>query len=224
MLYSSEISKVIKYLLSRLLIVMCLIWVLPVHAQTIKQEQTISQNWQFRQVGKTEWHSAKVPGCVHTDLLDNKLIPDPYYRDNEKLVQWVELEDWEYSTAFDVEQNLFSKSKIELCFKGLDTYAEVYLNDTLILKANNMYRSWTVDCKKLLKLKDNSLRILFHSAVNEGLRKASLQTYRLPNHNEKTEESRKSGSQTRKSPHQFGWDTHPRLVTCGVWRPVVLSG
>lgn len=224
MLFPSELTKANKCLMSKLIILFCLIWVLPVQAQTVKTEQTILQNWQFRQVGKSSWSPAKVPGCVHTDLLDNKLIPDPYYRDNEKLVQWVELEDWEYRTVFNVEQNLLAKSRIELLFKGLDTYADVYLNDSLILQADNMYRSWTVDCKKLLKLKDNSLRILFHSAVNEGLRKASLQTYRLPNHNEKTEESRKSGSQTRKSPHQFGWDTHPRLVTCGVWRPIVLSG
>lgn len=194
------------------------------NAQTAKPEQTIHQNWQFNQVGKNDWLSAKVPGCVHTDLLDHGLIPDPYYRDNEKLVQWIETEDWEYRTSFDVDQSVFEKSNIELQFKGLDTYADVFLNDSLILKADNMYRSWTIDCKKLLKLKGNNLRILFHSAVNEGLRKAALHTYRLPNHNEKAVNERKASSQTRKSPYQFGWDTHPRLVTCGVWRPIVLTG
>jgi beta-mannosidase len=209
--------------ITNLIFVLCFLWGSLANAQISRQEQLINQNWQFRQVGKTTWNPAKVPGCVHTDLLDNKLIPDPYYRDNEKLVQWVETEDWEYQTAFDVPENLFSKPNMELTFKGLDTYADVYLNDSLVLQADNMYRSWTIDCKKLLKIKGNSLRILFHSAVNEGLRKAALHTYRLPNHNEKTVDSRKVSSQTRKSPHQFGWDTHPRLVTCGVWRPVVLS-
>ncbi len=192
-----------------------------VNAQT---EQIINQNWQFHQIGKPNWFAAKVPGCVHTDLMDNKLIPDPYYRDNEKLVQWIENEDWEYSASFEVEQGLYSKQNLTLCFKGLDTYADVYLNDSLILKTDNMYRSWTVPCKKLIKSGKNSLRILFHSAVNEGLRKAALYSYRLPNHNEKTDDARKSGSQTRKSPHQFGWDTHPRLVTCGIWRPVIIEG
>ncbi len=194
------------------------------NAQPAKQEQTIHQNWQFNQVGKTDWLKAKVPGCVHTDLLDHGLIPDPYYRDNETLVQWVETEDWQYQTTFDVDQSVFSKPNIELQFQGLDTYADVYLNDSLILHADNMYRSWTIGCKKLLKSKGNTLRILFHSAVNEGLKKAALHTYRLPNHNEKTVNERKVSSQTRKSPHHFGWDTHPRLVTCGVWRPIVLTG
>ncbi len=209
--------------MKNLLAVFLIFWVSIANAQTQKQQQTINQNWQFHQMGKTEWYPANVPGSVHNDLLENKLIPDPYYRDNEKLVQWIETEDWEYNTKFDVEKAVFSKPNIEITFKGLDTYADVYLNDSLILQANNMYRSWTVDCKKLLKPRNNAMRILFHSDVNEGLRRAALYTYRLPNHNEKTENDRKSGSQTRKSPHQFGWDTHPRLVSCGLWRPVILT-
>ena len=110
----------------------CLILILFVNklsAQTPKQQQIIHQNWQFHQIGKTEWHPAQVPGCVHTDLLENKVIPDPYYLDNEKLVQRIETEDWEYRTSFDIEPHLFSKPNIELTFKGLDTYADVHLND-----------------------------------------------------------------------------------------------
>jgi len=88
----------------------------------------------------------------------------------------------------------------------------------------NTTRITATNCKKLWKLKGKRLGILFHSAVNVGLRKAAMHTYRLPNHNEKTVNERKVSSQTRKSPYQFGWDTHPRLVTCGVWLPIVLTG
>ena len=186
--------------------------------------QSIPNNWKFRQVGKQEWFQAAVPGCVHTDLLEHKLIPDPYFRDNEKKVQWIENEEWEYQTTFDVSPVMFDLPNISLIFNGLDTYADVFLNDSMVLKADNMYRSWSIDCKKLLKLQNNQLRVLFHSAVNEGLKRVALKPYHLPNHNEKTPESRKSGSQSRKSPCQFGWDTHPRLVTCGIWRPVEIAG
>jgi beta-mannosidase len=209
--------------MSKLITLLLLFSISLAHAQQVKTIQEINLNWQFHQVGHENWYPAIVPGCVHSDLLKNKQIPDPFYRDNEKLVQWIETEDWEYHTSFSVEQNQLSQSNIELIFNGLDTYADVYLNDSLVLQANNMYRSWTIECKKLLKSENNSLRIVFHSAVNEGLRRAGLHTYRLPNHNEKTDELRKSSSQTRKSPYQFGWDTHPRLVTSGIWRPVVLK-
>ena len=207
-----------KITLLFLLMVLACFW-----AEAARLNQTISADWKFRQIGKQEWFTATVPGCVHTDLLDNKLIPDPYYRDNEKKVQWIENEDWEYQTTFDVTPELLAQPNMSLHLNGLDTYADVFLNDSLVLQADNMYRSWKIDCKKLLKKQNNQLRILFHSAVNEGLKRVALRPYHLPNHNEKTPESRKSGSQTRKSPHQFGWDTHPRLVTCGIWRSVELK-
>ena len=51
-----------------------------------------------------EWplkpHSATVPGNIHDDLLADKLIPDPFYGDNEKLVQWVSDSVWEYREAY----------------------------------------------------------------------------------------------------------------------------
>src|SRR5215813_3481942 len=47
-----------------------------------------------------EWHPAQVPGVVQTDLLNNKLIPDPFYQDNEFQLQWIGLTDWEYRTKF----------------------------------------------------------------------------------------------------------------------------
>jgi beta-mannosidase len=37
-----------------------------------------------------EWRPATVPGDVHLDLLANKLIPDPFYRDNEAKLQWIQ--------------------------------------------------------------------------------------------------------------------------------------
>src|ERR1017187_7411546 len=52
----------------------------PCYGQTRgKQTVLLHSNWEFRQRGgdSAEWHPAQVPGCVHLDLLRNKLIPDP---------------------------------------------------------------------------------------------------------------------------------------------------
>ncbi len=54
--------------------------------------------WQFREASKDRWYPAEVPGCVHTDLLKNKLIEDPFYRDNEQKLQWIGKTDWEYQS------------------------------------------------------------------------------------------------------------------------------
>ena len=91
-------------------------------------EREINQNWQFSQAGKNEWLPAKVPGTVHTDLMDNGKIEDPFYRLNERDVQWIDKADWEYKTTFSVDNNILKKDVIELDFKGLDTYADVFVN------------------------------------------------------------------------------------------------
>ncbi|HEU4432849.1 MAG TPA: hypothetical protein VFR51_05590, partial [Pyrinomonadaceae bacterium] len=130
---------------------------------------SIDAGWQFREAGKPDWHNATVPGCVHTDLLANKLIEDPFYRDNEKKQQWIGKTNWEYRTTFKITPQIMNRENVELVFEGLDTYAEVYLNDQLLLNADNMFRTWRINAKQALKTGDNSLRILFRSPINEIL-------------------------------------------------------
>jgi beta-mannosidase len=183
----------------------------------------ISGNWQFRKVGDAQWLPATVPGCVHTDLLDLKLIQDPFYRKNEQKVKWVDVADWEYRTTFDVSDQLATYSNIALNFGGLDTYADVYLNDALLFKADNMFIAWEIPIKKLVKKGKNNLRIYFHSAVNTGLAKLNKIPYTLMAANEIAPESERSNVVTRKAPFHYGWDWGPRLVTCGVWKPVTIQ-
>jgi len=57
---------------------------------------------------ETEWLPATVPGTVHTDLMANGKIEDPYFRLNEHQVQWVDKVDWEYRTHFDVAPELLA--------------------------------------------------------------------------------------------------------------------
>ena len=180
----------------------------------------INSGWQFREVGKTDWHDATVPGCVHTDLLANKLIDDPFYRDNEKKQQWIEKKDWEYRTIFTVGPQTLERENVELVFEGLDTYANVYLNEQLVLKADNMFRTWRVNVKSALKAGDNTLRIIFRSPVNEILPVMAKLNYQLPAPNDQGE---KTSPFTRKAPYHYGWDWGPRFVTSGVWRPVSLE-
>jgi len=54
----------------------------------------LHSGWKFSQAGRVDWHPAIVPGCVHTDLLRNKMIDDPFFRDNEEKLQWIGKTDW----------------------------------------------------------------------------------------------------------------------------------
>ncbi len=191
--------------------------------------QKIDDNWTFNQVGENNWLPATVPGTVHTDLLANKQIEDPFYRLNEHDLQWIDKIDWEYKTTFDVEKNLLQKDKIELDFKGLDTYADVFVNGKKVLVADNMFREWQVDVKDELKVGENELHVILHSPIIEGIKKYDAQGYVIPvSDNDlaflgKVEGRKKVSVYTRKAGYHFGWDWGPRLVTSGIWRPVILK-
>ena len=180
----------------------------------------ILTGWTFREAGKGEWHAATVPGSVHTDLLANRLIEDPFYRDNEQKLQWIGKTDWEYRTTFDVSPAMLARRHVELVFEGLDTYATVFLNERPVLEADNMFRTWRVDAKGGLRAGSNTLRVVFRSPINEILPRMKTLGYELPAVNDQGE---KTSPHTRKAPYQYGWDWGPRFVTSGVWRPVRLE-
>lgn len=175
----------------------------------------LTKNWKFTNAHKIRWYNAIVPGTVHTDLLANKLIPDPFFADNEKRLQWIDTCDWLYKTNFTVSETQLIGYDAALMFEGLDTYADVYLNDELILIANNMFRGFNIDVKPNLKKGNNELKIYFHSAkkITDSIAKASLPLV-LPDNNR---------VYARKAQFQFGWDWGPVFIGCGIWRKVQLD-
>ncbi len=180
----------------------------------------LHDGWTFCQVGKEQWYPAEVPGVVHTDLLRNGLIPDPYVGSNVDSVQWIENEAWIYKRTIVATDTLLQHGHLDLVFKGLDTFAEVYLNDSLLGKADNMFRSWEWDVKDLLKLGNNELKVIFRSPIKEGAKLRDAYGIQLPHDNDPSGVS----PYIRKAAYQFGWDFCPRLVTSGIWQGVELRG
>ena len=191
------------------------------------QTDTLSSNWTFQQVRANIWHKATIPGVVHTDLIANNIIEDPFFRLNERGVQWVDKEDWEYKTTFDISDEMFSRQNIELTFYGLDTYADIYLNDSLILQADNMFRPWTVNVKASAKAKGNQLRVYLHSPIKVDIPKFDALDFRYVSDNDQSANGgifdKQVGIFARKAGYHYGWDWGPRLVTSGIWRPIVVK-
>src|SRR5580698_7210960 len=128
--------------------------------------QPLNAGWEFHAInaaGRPEmstWRAAQVPGVVQTDLLAAHLIPDPFYGDSESQLQWIGLTDWEFRSTFLVDTATLQHGHVDLVFDGLDTYAEVFLNEQPVLTADNMFRPWRISARPLLKLGPNTLRII----------------------------------------------------------------
>ncbi|MBT3276306.1 MAG: glycoside hydrolase family 2 protein [Spirochaetales bacterium] len=173
--------------------------------------------WSFRKGTENKKLLALVPGCVHTDLLNNNQIDDPYFADNEKAQMWIGESDWTYNRTFQVKKDLLSGDRIELVCEGLDTLATVKINGKIVGKADNAFRTWRFDIKRALSAGSNTIEILFRSTIpfiNKLQKRNHMTLTGVDSH-------RIDGSnQIRKSQCNYGWDWGPMCVTCGIWRNI----
>lgn len=197
-----------------------LVFLLAIQVEAQEVHIPLNEGWSFCRVGQERWYPAEVPGVVQTDLLRNGLIPDYMHGSNIDSVQWIENEDWIYKRTLFVADTLLRHGHLDLVFKGLDTFAEVYLNDSLIGKADNMFRTWEWAVKRHLKKGENELKVIFRSPIKEGAKLREAYGIQLPHDNDPSGVS----PYIRKAAYQFGWDFCPRLVTSGIWKGVELRG
>ncbi len=161
-----------------------------------------------------KYYKAQVPGTIHTDLLNNNLIVDPFYSDNEKELGWIAECNWIYRKEFILNND--SGAKYNLVFDGVDTISEIYFNDILIGETNNMFLRYKFDVTDQLKEGINKVKILLRS----------------PNNYSKSEESKyvklpvalnSNRVYLRKAQYSFGWDWGPIFTTSGIWKDVYLE-
>lgn len=152
---------------------------------------------------------ATVPGCVHTDLIENGIISDIYFRDNSKKVQWIEQNDFTYSRTFRIDS---LENNAYLHFEGLDTYCEVFLNGQRVGSVDDMFIAYDFCVDGVLTAGENTLSVRFRSPVKEVEGREKLEgcftTERL---------------YTRRIQCTYGWDWVDRFVTMGIYRNVSLE-
>ncbi len=175
-------------------------------------ENTITlDDWVFEH--EDIWRKAKVPGNNFSDLLSYNLIPEPFYGTNEDSIQWVSKKDWIYKSNFSLNTNFLDANKHSIIFNGLDTYAKVILNDSIILRADNMFRRWVIPLKGILKERNN-IEIHFQKTSEQEIIKENQLGYKLPGGGK---------VHTRKAGFHYGWDWGPKIKVSGIWRPIEIK-
>ncbi len=179
------------------------------------KEIFINNDWNIKTENDSIRFVTDIPNEIHLDLYKNKIIPHPFYGDNEKHIQWVADKNWIYEKDFDVDSTLLEMENIELVLEGVDTYSDIYLNNIEILTTYNQFRQWSVDVKTILKPSNNKLKIIISSPFEIENKKAKAHEFQPPSD---------SRIFTRKAAYVYGWDWGPRIVTSGIWKPVKLVG
>jgi len=163
--------------------------------------------WQLAQDSGGQVTRADVPGTVQSALLKAKQIPDPFGREAEKPILWIEDHSWTYTRSFTVGAELLERRHIVLRCEGLDTLADVSVNGQAAGHADNMFRTWEFDVKPFLKAGENRISVAFRPV---GPYLAGRPTG--------------GWGYLRKAPYQQGWDFAPQMVTYGIWRSIGLLG
>jgi len=193
----------------------------------VTEQNELNKNWTFslvessysikgitnKQLKSGKQFAATIPGTIHTDLLNNKLIVDPFFSDNELKLGWITECDWVYQTKFDFYDN--TNKNVNLVFEGVDTVGEIYLNDRKLGNTDNMFLTYSFNVKNILKQKNNLLKVIIKSPVRYA--KQQEEKYgKLP------VALNSSRVYIRKAQYSFGWDWGPTFPTSGIWRKVYL--
>ena len=175
----------------------------------------LNQNWTMRCVEDSQWQEARVPGTVYTDLLRNGNMENPYWKDNEDAICSLMEKDYEYQCTFQGEETS-ELSSVFLRFEGLDTVADIYLNNVHLGNAESMHRIWEYSVKDILLSGENTLKVVFHSPL-----KFIAEAYKKYG-NIGNDDTYEGFMHLRKAHYMFGWDWGAHLPDAGIFRPVFL--
>nr|XP_004663044.1 beta-mannosidase [Jaculus jaculus] len=178
-------------------------------------------SWRLRAGNGSLELPATVPGCVHSALLGQGLIQDPYYRFNDRNYRWVSLDNWIYSKKFKVPFNISQWQKVNLIFEGVDTVAKILFNEVALGTTDNMFRSYSFDITNIVK-DVNSIEVRFQSAVQYAAwQSKSHAGYQVPPECPPPQQKGECHVNfIRKAQCSFSWDFGPSFPTQGIWKDV----
>jgi len=171
----------------------------------------VISDWTFTIKGDRNKYNATVPGDVQSDLIKEKKIADPYFENVDSALTQLEKSTIIYQCDFTCADVELNKNAV-IRFNGLDTYAQVYLNDSLLFFNDNMFLKHDLPVGPILQ-ENNHLEIRFLPIDSIEKVKSNSLNYKLPEGNRVF---------TRKAQYQYGWDFAPKIKTIGIWKPVEL--
>ena len=159
--------------------------------------------------------TGKIPGSVYSFLLDNQLMDDPFYRDNELNALALMEHSYTFSRTFHFSPN---GNSVFLCCDGLDTLCSIFINGAKIAETKNMHRRYRIDVTDVLKSGENEIVLRFDPLLPYLRQQHSTDKYNLW----ESQDSILGYAHLRKAHYMMGWDWGARLPDAGIWRDIYL--
>lgn len=166
------------------------------------------------------WIPTPVPGDIHQGLITAGRIREPLLGLNSFDCAWTESRSWWFRKKFDVDSTWQSADVVELELNGLDSNAEIFLNEVHIGSHRNAFRPFCTDVKRWLRPGQNVLLV----RLSAGVENVSEADYDAPDGVHSTgvgegirgERGDLRRPLVRKPQYSFGWDWSPRLATTAI--------
>ena len=175
-------------------------------------EKLLNSGWILKQ--QRNIIPASVPGDITVDLFKAGLVSDPYFSDNYKESEWVGRTDFTYQLQIDITQEMLDEDVIDIIFKGIDLFSDIYINGVFLGHTQNMFLKYVFDIKPFVKLGKNLLEVKMESTLNK------MDTFDTKDYQAVFNRPRVF---IRKAQCHFGWDWAPRICAYGIWDDVILS-
>ena len=166
--------------------------------------------WDIESQNKMYVLKGNVPGTDFGNLIKQGLIQNPLISGIEKDALTIAENDFVFSREFEVDKETLEYSHIALRCASIDTLADIYINDVLVISLNNAYIPLDVDIKEQIKEGTNSIKIEFKSAYNY-IKERQKENPLPANFN-----GVNGIPYIRKPGCHFGWDWGPCVPYCGI--------
>ncbi|XP_071945951.1 beta-mannosidase-like [Antedon mediterranea] len=182
----------------------------------------LNGEWKLEDANETISTSVVVPGSVHTALISNGIIGDPYFRFNDLEYRWIVYTNWTFSRIFSIPSNITSVSTVQLVCDGLDTVSTVFINGHRVGNSVNMFLRYIYNIGKFVNPGENTIRIEFESPVSYAAKQAAAHSqYNVPPAcNPPEYQGFCHPNYIRKEQCSFSWDWGPAFAPVGIWRNI----
>ena len=175
----------------------------------------LNKDWTMIDGDRT--YPCSVPCSALGTLLAAGDAEDPYYRTNEEAAGEILKREFVFKKEFELSGSFLQQDKIFLTFYGIDTLADIYLNNTYLGSCDNMHRTYEYDVRGIADFQ-NELIVWIHPAAKYIAQKQAERPLIG------VKEAMEGYPHLRKAHYMFGWDWGAKLPDMGIWRSVELSG
>ncbi len=192
-----------------------------------KQIVNVSGPWEFREFPETarrmsdleegRWPATTQPQSIFLSLAEAGVLTLSDLYAHPQAFGWVSRQAWVYRTRFELSQEHLAAGRAELVLEGLDTVTQIWLNEKLLGRTENMFIPHRFDAGKWLRPGRNDLMIQFQPA-EEYADKLARRYGKAGDPSDSP-----SRAYLRKAQYQFGSAMGPVLPGCGIIGPVRLE-